>query len=68
VSWPAPSSPSVQDLTGKKIAAPDWGFNPAEHGPEPNRRAIRMMIQYCYEQGLIRTLYKPEELFAESCL
>jgi 4,5-dihydroxyphthalate decarboxylase len=36
---------------------------PRAYGIEANRMAIRMMIQYCYEQGLIRTLFEPEELF-----
>jgi len=39
------------------------GLFPDQYGMEPNLPAIRMMIQYCYEQGLIRTLYKPEDLF-----
>lgn len=32
-----------------------------------NREAMRLMIAYCYEQGLIKTLYEPEELFVASC-
>jgi 4,5-dihydroxyphthalate decarboxylase len=38
---------------------------PDHYGIEPNRTAIRMMIHYCYEQGLIRKLYEPEELFVK---
>lgn len=41
----------------------EMGLFPDEYGIEPNRRAIKMMIQYCYEQGLIRTLFEPEDLF-----
>ena len=37
---------------------------PARHGLEANRRSVQMMIQYCYEQGVIRTLWEPQELFA----
>ncbi|HLQ31323.1 MAG TPA: hypothetical protein VK457_01425, partial [Chloroflexota bacterium] len=39
------------------------GLFPDQYGLGPNRLAIRMMVQYCYEQGLIRTLYEPEDLF-----
>lgn len=42
----------------------DMGLFPDRYGLEPNRAAVRMMIHYCYEQGLIRRLYEPEELFA----
>jgi 4,5-dihydroxyphthalate decarboxylase len=47
----------------------DWlrelGFFPPPQGlGAPNHRSVRMMIQYCYEQGLIRNLYEPKELFA----
>jgi hypothetical protein len=38
-------------------------FPPAQ-GLAPNRTALRLMIHYCYEQGLIRTLSEPEDLFA----
>ena len=41
----------------------EMGLFPDQYGLEPNRQAIRMMIQYCYEQGLIRTLFEPEDLF-----
>jgi 4,5-dihydroxyphthalate decarboxylase len=44
----------------------ELGFFPPPEGlGAPNRRSVRMMIQYCYEQGLIRTLFEPEELFLE---
>jgi 4,5-dihydroxyphthalate decarboxylase len=38
------------------LTLPDYGFR-------ENRENIRTMIQYCYEQGIIRKLYEPEELF-----
>jgi len=47
-------------------ALESMGVFPIGYGLEPNRPAIRMMIQYCYEQGLIRTLFEPEDLFAET--
>src|SRR5579875_659328 len=39
------------------------GVFPDCYGLQPNRAALRMMIHYCYEQGVIRRLYEPEELF-----
>lgn len=39
------------------------GVFPQAYGVGPHRMAIRMMIEYCYEQGLIRTLFEPEDLF-----
>ncbi|MPZ13915.1 MAG: hypothetical protein GEU73_05755 [Chloroflexi bacterium] len=42
------------------------GIFPTEYGFDANRKNIHMMIQYCYEQGLIPTLYEPEDLFHES--
>ena len=44
----------------------EMGLFPAKYGLEPNRTSIRMMIEYCYEQGLIKTLFEPEEIFVES--
>jgi 4,5-dihydroxyphthalate decarboxylase len=41
----------------------ELGLFPDQYDLEPNRAAVRMMIQYCYEQGLIRRLYEPEDLF-----
>jgi len=41
----------------------DIGFLPDDYGLAANRAAVRMMIQYCYEQGVIRRLYEPEDLF-----
>jgi 4,5-dihydroxyphthalate decarboxylase len=40
------------------------GLFPDRYGIDPNRSAIRMMIHYCYAQGLISKLYEPEEIFA----
>ena len=37
---------------------------PAAYGLQANRLSVRMMIQYCYEQGVTRALWSPEELFA----
>ena len=34
------------------------------HGIEANEMAIRYMLQYCHEQGLIKKLYRMEDLFA----
>jgi len=52
------------DHMGLKIdVLREMGLFPDRYGLEANRPAIRMMIQYCYEQGLIRTLFAPEELF-----
>jgi 4,5-dihydroxyphthalate decarboxylase len=39
------------------------GLFPYSTGLAANRTAIRMMVHYCYEQGLIKTLFEPEELF-----
>jgi len=33
------------------------------YGLRENRENLRAMIQYCYEQGVIRRRYEPEELF-----
>lgn len=41
------------------------GLFPDQHGLEANRPAITMVIHYCYEQGLIKRLCEPEELFVE---
>ena len=44
-------------------ALSNLGLFPDRYGLEPNRQAVRMMIHYCHEQGLIRHLYEPEDLF-----
>jgi 4,5-dihydroxyphthalate decarboxylase len=41
----------------------DMGVFPIGYGLEANRQAVRTMVQYCYEQGLIQRLFEPEELF-----
>jgi 4,5-dihydroxyphthalate decarboxylase len=52
------------DHMGLQIdALREMGLFPDRYGVDANRTAIRMMITYCYEQGLIRTLFEPEELF-----
>jgi len=56
--------PAHMDLDVEKLR--DLGVLSLEYGIAPNRPAIRMMIHYCYEQGLIRRLYDPEELFEET--
>lgn len=48
--------------------AKEMGQYPFRQGLEANRAAVAMMIAYCYEQGLIKTLYRPEDLFVSSCL
>jgi len=45
----------------------ELGVFPADYGLAANRAAVRLMIQYCYEQGLIRALPEPEELFVAGC-
>jgi hypothetical protein len=44
----------LREVAGLEL--PDYGF-------QANRDAIRLMIAYCYEQGIIRTLFEPEDLF-----
>lgn len=39
------------------------GLFPPPQGFQANRQAVRIMIHACYEQGLIRTLLEPEDLF-----
>lgn len=48
--------------------AQDVDLYPFKQGLPDNRRAVKMMISYCYEQGLIKKLYEPEDLFLKSCL
>ena len=40
------------------------GLMPDANGLQANRAAIRYLIHACYAQGMSRTLYEPEELFA----
>jgi len=44
----------LRDVTG--LVLPEYGFR-------ANRTAIQTMIAYCYEQGVIRRLVQPEDLF-----
>ena len=54
------------DHMGAPIAlVKDIGAYPLRYGLASNRAAIRMMVQYCYEQGLISRLYEPEDLFLD---
>jgi hypothetical protein len=48
--------------------ARELGRYPCRQGLDANRAAVQMMIVYCYEQGLINTLYRPEDLFVASCV
>ena len=58
------SASKESDHMGIKTSAlREMGLFPDQYGLAPNRAAVRMMVQYCYEQGLIRKLYEPEELF-----
>jgi 4,5-dihydroxyphthalate decarboxylase len=62
--WEATERGQEQDHMGLGVRTlAEWGIFPADYGLAPNRGAVRLMIQYCYEQGLIRTLYEPEDLF-----
>ena len=47
----------IVDLRARGLFPPPRGF-------QAHRKAIRLLIHACYEQGLIRTLFEPEELFA----
>lgn len=39
------------------------GLFPRPDGFRANRNAVRTLVHYCFEQGLIRALFEPEELF-----
>jgi 4,5-dihydroxyphthalate decarboxylase len=41
----------------------DTGLQLTDYGFNANRNAIRTMIAYCYEQGIIKRLVEPEDLF-----
>ena len=41
----------------------DTGLKLTDYGFQANRKAIETMIAYCYEQGIIRKLVQPEDLF-----
>jgi 4,5-dihydroxyphthalate decarboxylase len=57
----APPDNRHQGLPVGRLRA--MGLFPRPDGLEANRAAIRMLVHYCYEQGLIHTLFEPEELF-----
>lgn len=44
----------------------DLSLFPDAYGIASNHENIRLMIQYCYEQGVIRRLFEPEDLFVEA--
>jgi hypothetical protein len=44
----------LKEATG--LSLPLYGF-------QENRQAVREIIGYCYEQGIIRRLVDPEDLF-----
>jgi len=41
----------------------DTGLPLTDYGFKANRKAIETMIAYCYEQGILRKLVEPEDLF-----
>ncbi|MPZ13013.1 MAG: hypothetical protein GEU73_01070 [Chloroflexi bacterium] len=41
----------------------DTGLRLTDYGFQANRKAIETMIAYCYEQGILRKLVQPEDLF-----
>ena len=45
---------AIDDLRARGLFPPARGFH-------ANRKALRLMIHACYEQGLVRTLFEPEE-------
>ncbi len=47
----------------RRQALLDMNVFPPLNGLSANRENIRLMIHYCYEQGLIRRLFEPEDLF-----
>jgi 4,5-dihydroxyphthalate decarboxylase len=48
---------SIGELRSRGLFPPPRGFT-------AHRKAIRLLIHACYEQGLIRTLFEPEDIFA----
>ncbi|MEK7216477.1 MAG: ABC transporter substrate-binding protein, partial [Chloroflexota bacterium] len=45
-----------------------FGGHPYKDGFEANYAAIKLLCQYCFEQGLTKRLVDPEELFAPETL
>ena len=41
----------------------EMGLFPDSYGLEANRASIEVILDYCYEQGLIRTRFAAEEIF-----
>jgi len=41
----------------------ETGLRLSPYGFKANRKCIQTMIAYCYEQGIVRRLYEPEEIF-----
>jgi 4,5-dihydroxyphthalate decarboxylase len=58
-------APNVEDAIFQPLER-DLGRDLTGYGFAANRPAIREMIAYSYEQGIIRRLYDPEELFVLS--
>jgi 4,5-dihydroxyphthalate decarboxylase len=56
------AAPNAEDAIFQPLER-DLGRSLTSYGFGANRPAIREMIAYCYEQGIIRRLYQPEELF-----
>jgi 4,5-dihydroxyphthalate decarboxylase len=56
------AAPNAEDAVFQPLER-DLGRPLTGYGFQANLPAIREMIAYCYEQGIIRRLYQPEELF-----
>ncbi len=55
-------APNVEDAIFQSLER-RLGRSLTNYGFAANRPAIREMIAYCYEQGITRRLYDPEQLF-----
>jgi 4,5-dihydroxyphthalate decarboxylase len=55
-------APNAEDAVFQPLER-DLGRALTGYGFAANRAAIQEMLAYCYEQGIIRRLYRPEELF-----
>jgi 4,5-dihydroxyphthalate decarboxylase len=55
-------APNAEDAILRPLER-ELGRSLTGYGFQANLPAIREMIGYCYEQGIIRRLYQPEELF-----
>lgn len=47
----------------RRRALEEMNVFPPLNGLEANRKNVRLLIHYCYEQGLIPQLFEPEDLF-----